>query len=114
MSSISDKPGRITLGSVDVAAERRRELLRLLPEIRTEGSKIDFDRLRLALGDSVDVGRERYGLTWPGKANCFRVVQQTSLGTLRPAPQDSVEFDTAENLFIEGDNLEVLKLLQKS
>ena len=62
----------------------------------------------------VDVGRERYGLTWPGKADCFKTIQAPSLGTLRPARDESVNFDTTENLIIEGDNLEVLKLLQKS
>lgn len=66
------------------------------------------------LGESVDVGKERYGMVWPGKADCFKTIQQPSLGTLRPCPEESVNFDTTENLIIEGDNLEVLKLLQKS
>ena len=90
------------------------ELLRLFPEIRTEGGKLDFERLRLALGEAVDAGKERYGLSWPGKADCFKTIQMPSLGTLRPCPEESVSFDTTENLIIEGDNLEVLKLLQKS
>ncbi|MBL8072595.1 MAG: site-specific DNA-methyltransferase, partial [Nitrospira sp.] len=79
-----------------------------------EGGKIDFDRLRLALGEAVDVGRERYGMNWPGKADCFKTIQTPSMGTLRPCPEESVNWDTTENLIIEGDNLEVLKLLQKS
>ena len=62
----------------------------------------------------MDVGKERYGLTWPGKADCFKTIQTPSLGTLLPAPEESVNWDTTENLIIEGDNLEVLKLLQKS
>jgi adenine-specific DNA-methyltransferase len=62
----------------------------------------------------VDVGKERYGMNWPGKAECFKTIQAPSLGTLRPCPEESVNFDTTENLIIEGDNLEVLKLLQKS
>jgi len=70
--------------------------------------------LKLALGEEVDTGRERYGMNWPGKADCFRTIQMPSLGTLRPAPDESVNFDTSDNLIIEGDNLEVLKLLQKS
>ena len=82
--------------------------------IRTEGDKLDFDRLKLALGETVDVGKERYGMNWPGKADCFKTIQAPSLGTLRPCPEESVNFDTTENLIIEGDNLEVLKLLQKS
>jgi adenine-specific DNA-methyltransferase len=107
-------PERLDLRSHDIAEARRQELLRLFPEIRTEGGKLDFDRLKLALGESVDVGRERYGLTWPGKADCFKTIQAPSMGTLLPCPEESVNFDTTENLIIEGDNLEVLKLLQKS
>ena len=60
------------------------------------------------------MGKERYGMNWPGKADCFKTIQAPSLGTLRPCPEESVNFDTTENLIIEGDNLEVLKLLQKS
>ncbi len=109
-----DQPEKLDLRSHDVAEERRQELLRLFPEIRTEGGKLDFERLKLALGEAVDVGKERYAMTWPGKADCFRTIQAPSLGTLRPAREESVAFDTTENLIIEGDNLEVLKLLQKS
>lgn len=108
------EPEKLDLRSHDIAEGKRQELLRLFPEIRTEGGKIDFDRLRLALGEAVDVDKERYGMTWPGKAECFRAIQSPSLGTLRPRPEESVNFDTTENLIIEGDNLEVLKLLQKS
>ena len=100
--------------SLDISEEKLQELLRLFPEIRTEGDKIDFDRLKLALGEVVDVGKERYGMNWPGKADCFKTLQKPSLGTLRPCPEESINFDTTENLIIEGDNLEVLKLLQKS
>ncbi len=110
----ADQPEKIDLRSHDVAEARRRELLRLFPEVRTEGGKVDFERLKLALGESVDVGKERFGLTWPGKADCFRSIQAPSLATLRPCREESVHFDTTENLIIEGDNLEVLKLLQKS
>lgn len=100
-------------GSLDIAAEKRRELLRLFPEARTEGGKIDFDRLKLSLGIMVDAGKERYGLTWPGKAECFRTIQAPSMATLLPRPEKSVDFDMAKNVIIEGDNLEILKLLQK-
>jgi len=109
-----DAPEKLDLRSLDIAAERRSELLRLFPEARTDGGKVDFDRLKNALGDIVDTGRERYGLTWPGKADCFRTIQAPSLGTLRPAPEESINFETTENVIIEGDNLEVLKLLQKA
>ncbi len=111
---MSDQPDKLDLTSHDAVDPRRREVLRLFPDVRTEGGKIDFDRLKQALGEMVDTGRERYGMTWPGKADCYRAIQTPSLGTLRPCPDESVNFETTENLIIEGDNLEVLKLLQKS
>jgi adenine-specific DNA-methyltransferase len=111
---MNEEPEKLAPTSLDMAEERRQELLRLFPEIRTEGGKLDFERLKLTLGEAVDAGRERYGMTWPGKAECFRTIQAPSLATLRPCSEESVNFDTTENLIIEGDNLEVLKLLQKS
>lgn len=108
------EPEKLELATVDIGADKQAELLRLFPEARTEGGKIDFDRLRLALGETVDVGKERYGMNWPGKADCFKSIQRPSLGTLLPVREESVNFDETENLIIEGDNLEVLKLLQKS
>ncbi|WP_163055737.1 site-specific DNA-methyltransferase [Acidithiobacillus ferrooxidans] len=105
---------KLNLQSLNIPEEKREELLRIFPEVRTEGGQIDFDRLRLALGELVDTGKERYGLNWPGKTACFKAIQTPSMGTLLPAPEESVNFDTTENLIIEGDNLEVLKLLQKS
>ncbi len=107
-------PDTLDLRSHDLASDKRQELLRLFPEVRTEGGKLDFERLKLVLGEAVDTGKERYGMTWPGKAECFKTIQEPSVGTLRPCPEESVNFDTTENLIIEGDNLEVLKLLQKS
>jgi adenine-specific DNA-methyltransferase len=117
MSDVSDPNHdveRIDPQSLDVAEQKRQELLRLFPEVRTEGAKVDFDRLKLTLGATVDVGKERYGLTWPGKAECFRTIQRPSTATLRPIRDESVTFDTTETLIIEGDNLEALKLLQKA
>ena len=111
---MTDQPEHLDLRSQDIAEDKAQELLRLFPEIRTEGGRLDFDRLKLALGEAVDVGKERYGMNWPGKADCFRTIQMPSLGTLRPCPEESITFETTENLIIEGDNLEVLKLLQKS
>jgi adenine-specific DNA-methyltransferase len=105
---------KLDLRSHDIAEDKRKELLNLFPEIRTEGGKLDFDRLKLALGESVDIGKERYGMNWPGKADCFKTIQMPSLATLRPCPEESINFNMTENLIIEGDNLEVLKLLQKS
>lgn len=105
--------GNLRLESKDIAEEKRQELLRLFPEVRTEGGKIDFDQLKSALGEMVDAGRERYGMNWPGKADCFRLIQSPSTATLLPVREESVRFDETENMIIEGDNLEVLKLLQK-
>lgn len=102
------------LTSMNIAEEQLRKLKELFPEAFTEGLKVDWDKLRLTLGQSIDVGKERYGMNWPGKADCFKTIQQPSIATLIPARNESVDFDTTENLFIEGDNLEVLKLLQKS
>jgi len=113
-TQMTHQPEKLDLRSFDIAEDKRQALLRLFPEVRTEGGKIDFERLRLALGETVDVGKERYGMNWPGKADCFKTIQTPSLGTLLPCLEESVNFDTTENLIIEGDNLEVLKLLQKS
>ena len=109
-----DRPEKLDLRSHGIAEGKRQELLRLFPEIRTEGGKLDFERLKLALGETVDVGKERYSMNWPGKADCFKTIQMPSLATLRPCPEESINFETTENLIIEGDNLEALKLLQKS
>ena len=105
---------KLDLRSYAIAEDKQQGLLRLFPEVRTEGGKLDLDRLKLALGEVVDAGKERYGMNWPGKAECFHTIQAPSLATLRPYPEESVNFDASENLIIEGDNLEVLKLLQKS
>lgn len=110
MSEIEKFP----LNSMDINEEQLQKLKQLFPEVFAEGNKIDWDKLRLTLGETVDVGKERFGMNWPGKADCFKIIQQPSLATLVPAREESVNFDTTENLFIEGDNLEVLKLLQKS
>ncbi|MDD3607180.1 MAG: site-specific DNA-methyltransferase [Candidatus Moranbacteria bacterium] len=84
-----------------------------LPEIFLEG-KVDCKKLKQTLGEDVDDGNERYGLNWAGKSNCFRVIQEQTTATLKPAKDESVNFDDTQNLFIEGDNLEVLKVLQRS
>jgi len=105
---------RLSLKSSDIAEERRSQLLRIFPEVHTEGGKIDFAKLSAVLGQTVDMGKERYGMNWPGKMECLKTIQTPSLGTLRPVVDESVDFDTTENIFIEGDNLESLKLLQKA
>jgi adenine-specific DNA-methyltransferase len=107
------QPEKFDLRSLDVAGEQREKLRQLFPEVLTEGGKVDFERLKSTLGEIVDSGKERYGMNWPGKAECFRTIQTPSRATLRPCREESVNFNITENLIIEGDNLEVLKLLQK-
>ncbi|MBL0404465.1 site-specific DNA-methyltransferase [Microvirga aerilata] len=110
-------PEKVDLRSMDVVAGKRDVLKSVLeqyfPEALTEGN-VDFNQLKRALGDWIDPDKERFGLTWPGKAECMRIIQQPSVATLKPERIESVDFDSTENLFIEGDNLEVLKLLQKA
>ncbi len=102
------------LKSMNIPEDKLKQLKQVFPEIFTEGLKVDWDKLRLVMGENIDVGRERFGMNWPGKAECFKNIQAPSVATLVPAKNESVNFDLTENLFIEGDNLEVLKLLQKS
>lgn len=96
--------------------ERLDALAAIAPEAFADG-KVNWEALREALGDRVeDEGRdtEHFGLFWPGKRNARRLASTPSAGTLRPAPGEGVNEATTRHLFIEGDNLEVLKLLQKS
>ena len=107
----------------DLAAENRRKLAELFPGLVTESVgedgqtvlAIDADALRDLVGATVDhETREKFGLSWHGKSAARRLALTPSVGTLRPAPEESVDWDTTGNVVIEGDNLEVLKLLQKS
>lgn len=111
---MSEEIEKIDLRSMDIKAHQLGKLKELFPEVFTEGTKIDWEKLKLTLGGEIDTGKERFGMNWPGKADCFKTIQQPSIATLTPAREESIDFDTTENLFIEGDNLEVLKLLQKS
>ena len=99
--------------SVDFVVENLERLKRLFPETITEDN-VDFDVLRQLLGDSVDETDEKFGLNWHGKRRARQLALTPSAGTLRPFPDESVNWNTTRNLMIEGDNLEVLKLLQKS
>jgi adenine-specific DNA-methyltransferase len=99
--------------SADVIAGNIDALKALFPEICVEG-KVDFDVLRQILGGTVEEREEKYGLNWHGKRSARQLALTPSTGTLRPCPEESVDWDTTQNLMIEGDNLEVLKLLQKS
>jgi len=104
---------RMPLNSLSPNADRLAELKALFPEAFSE-NRLDFDRLKQVLGEAVHTDRERYGLNWAGKTNAIHALQSLSVGTLKPDRNASVNFDTTEHMIIEGDNLEVLKLLQKS
>src|ERR1700675_2198181 len=97
----------------NLAAGNIEQLKPLFPEAFTEG-KVDFEVLKQLLGGAVDEREEKYGLNWHGKRRARQLALTSSTGTLRPCPEDSVDWDATRNLMIEGDNLEVLKLLQKS
>ncbi|WP_367971202.1 site-specific DNA-methyltransferase [Vibrio scophthalmi] len=99
--------------SADITEGNIQQLKQLFPDVFTEG-KIDFEALKAVLGEAVDDSDERYNFTWNGKNQARQIAQTPSTGTLRPCKEESVNWDSTENLFIEGDNLEVLKLLQKS
>lgn len=107
------RPESIPATSMDLTEHHLEQLKALFPNVFTEG-KVDFDALKAELGEHVETNGERYQFTWAGKEQAKRIATTPSLGTLRPAPDESVDWDSTENLYIEGDNLEVLKLLQKS
>ena len=104
--------------SPDLVAENLARLKALFPELVTEGAggaAVNVDVLKQLVGDrTVTDAEEKYGLNWHGKRRACQLALTPSTGTLRPCPEDSVDWDTTQNLMIEGDNLEVLKLLQKS
>tara|TARA_R110001606_G_scaffold363430_2_gene517544 strand:+ start:13582 stop:15570 length:1989 start_codon:yes stop_codon:yes gene_type:complete len=104
---------KIDGGTMDITAHNIEQIQQLFPNVVSEG-KVDFDALKVELGESVDKESERYQFAWNGKEQAKRIVSTPSLGTLRPCSEESVDWGNTENLFIEGDNLEVLKLLQKS
>ncbi len=93
--------------------EKLKALQLLLPEVFAEG-KIDWEKLKATLGEDVNFSNERYVLNWAGKSDAFKVLQTPTTKTLIPAKDESINFDETENIFIEGENLEVLKVLQKS
>ncbi|HCO2483159.1 TPA: site-specific DNA-methyltransferase, partial [Escherichia coli] len=101
------------LQSMNITEDNISKLKSLFPEALNEGN-IDFDVLKQLLGENVDEKEERYGLNWHGKRQARQLALTPSRGTLRPCKDESVDWDNTKNLMIEGDNLEVLKLLQKS
>lgn len=100
------EPGAQTVAAVEGLRE-------LFPQVFADG-RIDFDALRRSLGDWVDQDAERFGLSWPGKAMCARVIQDPSVGAILPTRSESVDWENTANSIIEGDNLEVLKLMQRA
>ena len=111
MEKVKAKDGE----SADIVSENIERLKELFPDAFGEGG-VNFDVLRQLLGDEkvLDEGEEKFGLNWHGKKKARQIALTPSTGTLLPCPEESVDWDTTQNLFIEGDNLEVLKLLQKS
>ncbi|WP_218274039.1 site-specific DNA-methyltransferase [Pseudomonas sp. Irchel 3A7] len=101
--------------SANIVNENIEQLKSIFPEVFGEGG-INFETLRQLLGDAgvIDEGEEKYGLNWHGKKKARQIALSPSTGTLLPCPEESVDWDTTKNLFVEGDNLEVLKLLQRS
>ncbi|MDO9579548.1 MAG: site-specific DNA-methyltransferase, partial [Bacteroidales bacterium] len=99
--------------SLDIKQENLNKLKSLFPESVTE-NKIDWEQLKATLGEDIEFKDERYHLNWAGKSEAFRALQTPTTATLIPDKEESVNFDNSENLFIEGENLEVLKILQKS
>ncbi|CAN7599654.1 site-specific DNA-methyltransferase [Variovorax paradoxus] len=104
--------------SVDLMAANIEQLKALFPELITEGTNgvaVNVDVLKALVGDKTATdAEEKYGLNWHGKRRARQIALTPSTGTLRPCPEESVDWDSTQNLMIEGDNLEVLKLLQKS
>ncbi|MDP2523955.1 site-specific DNA-methyltransferase [Neptunomonas phycophila] len=101
--------------SADIVSENTSKLKELFPDAFSEGA-VNFDTLRQLLGDAsvLDEGEEKFGLNWHGKKKARQIALTPSTGTLLPCPEESLDWENTQNLFIEGDNLEVLKLLQKS
>ena len=111
---MTDRPNieHVAATSGDLLETQAAKLRSLFPEVFVEG-KIDFDKLRATLGASAESGPNRFHFTWAGKDDAVALLQTPSRGTLIPCPEESINFDTTGNVFIEGDNLEVLKLLFK-
>ena len=102
----------VAASSGDVVEMQIAKLRDLFPEVYVEG-KIDFDKLRAALGFAAEQGPGRFHFSWAGKNDAVALLQTPSRGTLLPCNDQSIDFEAAGNSFVEGDNLEVLKLLFK-
>ncbi|MFH1824962.1 MAG: hypothetical protein ABH873_07050 [Candidatus Firestonebacteria bacterium] len=99
--------------SENIKQKKLNKLKQYFPEVFTE-EKVDVEKLKLTLGEDINIQDERYVLNWAGKSESFKVLQTSTTATLAPTPQESIDFEKTQNVFIEGENLEVLKVLQKS
>ncbi len=99
--------------SLNITQDIINKLKDIMPQVFSE-EKIDFDKLKTVLGEHLYTGDERYQLSWAGKADAYKVLQKPTTSTLIPHPEESINWDETENVFIEGENLEVLKILQKA
>ena len=113
MKEVGTKMEKLDGKSMNIVEHNIGKLKELFPEVFSEG-KIKFDQLQELLGNYVTEDEDHYNFTWHGKRRTSRLAQTPSTGTLRPCKEQSLDWDNTQNLFIEGDNLEVLKLLQKS
>ena len=104
---------RVSGQSMDIEGVNKEKLKSVFPECFVEG-KLDIDKLLNLCGEYIDNDFEKYKFEWKGKSECYKIAGKRSTGTLRPCPEESVNFDSTKNMYIEGDNLEVLKLLQTS
>jgi adenine-specific DNA-methyltransferase len=105
---------KFDLRSEDILESRRQQILQLFPEVHTESGEINFDSLRFSLGDFVSTATEGFGISWVGKSESARSIQRQSVATLLPAEVESLNWGSTQNIIIDGDNLEVLKVLQKA
>ena len=103
----------MTGSSLNITQDNLAQLQQLFPNIFSEG-KIDMEKFKATFSDNINFANERYVLNWAGKSDAFKVLQMPTTATLKPQPEQSINFDTTQNVFIEGENLEVLKVLQKS
>lgn len=103
----------IDKNSLDIKKVNIEKLKQLFPSIVTDG-KIDFEMLKALLGEEIDTSNEKYSFTWNGKVDCIKFAQTPSTGTLIPCKEKSINWKDTNNIYIEGDNAEVLKLLQKT
>ncbi|MBI5371278.1 MAG: site-specific DNA-methyltransferase [Sphingobacteriales bacterium] len=99
--------------SLNIELDNLAKLKEQFPNLFTEG-KLDWEKLKATFSDDINFANERYVLNWAGKSDAFKVLQVPTTATLKPLQEESINFDTTENIFIEGENLEVLKVLQKS